>query len=301
MPAWSYAQYLAAKKTVDDRALNSGVLDWVITRSRSMPAPARVLELGAGLGTMPARLLELGALSDARYTLVDSDPQLLAAARNWLETWSSQHGLRARRDGEGLILSGDETSLALTFSCCDIDGFLDQPDHRGAYDLLIANAVLDLVDASTMVPRLVGLLASGGAYWFSVNFDGETIFLPEHPNDAQFMRVYHRSMDERVRDGRAAGDSRTGRHLFGHLRASGAGIARAGSSDWVVFAEAGRYPADEATFLRHILHTIDEELQRHADVDRAALAEWIALRTAQVERGELVFIAHQLDFAGERR
>jgi hypothetical protein len=65
-----------------------------------------------------------------------------------------------------------------------------------------------------------------------------------------------------------------------------------------VFAEHGRYPADEAIFLRSILQTIHEELKRHADVDRAALAEWIELRMAQLERGELVYIAHQLDFAG---
>jgi SAM-dependent methyltransferase len=301
MPTRSYAEYLAAKKTVDDRGLNSGVLAWVTERLHRLPAPARVIEIGAGLGTMPARLVELGALFNARYVLVDSDAELLADARTWLEAWSSQRGLCTQRDGDTLIVSGEKTSLALTFQCCDVDRLLDRAAQRNAYDLLIANAVLDLVDASAAVPRLLGLLAFGGAYWFSVNFDGETIFLPEHPNDLQLMRVYHRSMDERVRDGRCAGDSRTGRHLFGHLRAAGARIARAGSSDWVVFAEDGRYPADEAKFLRHILRTIEGELQRHADVDRSALAEWIELRTAQLQRGELVYIAHQLDFAGEPR
>jgi hypothetical protein len=277
------------------------VLDWVIARLRSLPAPARVLEVGAGLGTMPARLLELGSLSNSRYTLLDSDAQLLSEARSWLEAWCSERKLQTRRDGDTLIVSGENTSLALTFVHCELDSFLERTAPRGAHDLLIANAVLDLVDASSAVPRLLGLLAPGGAYWFSVNFDGETIFLPEHPNDAQFMRVYHRSMDERARDGHSAGDSHTGRHLFGHLRAAGARIARAGSSDWVVFAEDGRYPADEANFLRHILRTVDKELRRHPEVDRNALSEWIALRTQQLERGELVYIAHQLDFAGEPR
>ena len=45
-----YARYLAAKTTVDDRALNRHVLAEL---RRLMPAGApRVLEVGAGLGTM---------------------------------------------------------------------------------------------------------------------------------------------------------------------------------------------------------------------------------------------------------
>lgn len=49
-------------------------------------------------------------------------------------------------------------------------------------------------------------------------------------------------------------------------------------------------------FLRFIMRTGDEELQRHEDVDRTELAQWNALRYAQIDRGELACIAHQLDF-----
>jgi hypothetical protein len=53
-----YARYLAAKTTVDDRALNRHVLAEL---RRLMPAGApRVLEVGAGLGTMVARLMDWG-------------------------------------------------------------------------------------------------------------------------------------------------------------------------------------------------------------------------------------------------
>jgi hypothetical protein len=61
---------------------------------------------------------------------------------------------------------------------------------------------------------------------------------------------------------------------------------------------ASGYPADEAYFLRHILHTIDEELKRHAEISRSELSAWIQARSAEIDRGELVYIAHQLDFAG---
>jgi hypothetical protein len=114
------------------------------------------------------------------------------------------------------------------------------------------------------------------------------------------MRAYHRDMDERVRYGRPAGESRTGRHLFHQLRAAGAPALAGGSSDWVVSAGPdGKYPDDEASFLRSILSTIRDALQSRRDwVDPADLADWLAVRERQVAAGELVYIAHQLDFAG---
>jgi hypothetical protein len=114
------------------------------------------------------------------------------------------------------------------------------------------------------------------------------------------MQAYHRDMDERVRYGRPAGESRTGRHLFHHLRAAGAPALAAGSSDWVVSADPdGHYPGDEADFLRSILSTIQDALRSRPDwVDPAAVAGWMAVRGRQLAAGELVYIAHQLDFAG---
>ena len=60
-----YARYLAAKTTVDDRALNGHVLAEL---RRLMPAGApRVLEVGAGLGTMVARLMDWGVVGAGEY------------------------------------------------------------------------------------------------------------------------------------------------------------------------------------------------------------------------------------------
>ena len=76
------------------------------------------------------------------------------------------------------------------------------------------------------------------------------------------MQAYHRDMDERIRYGRPAGESRTGRRMFHHLRAAGAPALAAGSSDWVVYAgQDGNYPGDEAYFLRSILNTIQNALR----------------------------------------
>ncbi|MFL6095158.1 MAG: hypothetical protein ACJ71Y_06880, partial [Blastococcus sp.] len=79
---YAYTRYLAAKKTVDDRALNRSVLAEL---RRLMPrGEPRILEIGAGLGTMVARLLEWQVVTAGEYVLLDVDPRLLRDSRAWL-------------------------------------------------------------------------------------------------------------------------------------------------------------------------------------------------------------------------
>ncbi len=290
---WDYARYLAAKTTVDDRALNRPVLAEL---RRLMPAGTpRVLEVGAGLGTMVARLMDWGAVGAGEYTLLDADQQLLDGSRRWLCDWAAARGLSSVLLPDGLQL-GD---LRVRLVHAELGSYLEAA-HEALADVLIANAVLDLVDVPTVLPGLLRLLAPGGAYWFTINYDGESIFAPGHPRDDQIMQAYHRDMDERVRYGRAPGESQTGRHLFHNLRAAGAPALAAGSSDWVVSAGPdGSYPGEEAYFLRSILNTIQNALRNRPDrVEPAHLADWLAVRGRQLAAGELVYVAHQLDFAG---
>jgi len=144
-----------------------------------------------------------------------------------------------------------------------------------------------------MLPAMLRLLGAGRPFWFPVNYDGDMIFEPAHPDDALLMKIYHRSLDQR-----RAGESRTGRHLFRHLAEAGATLLAAGGSDWVVHPTGGRYEADEEYFLHHLVRAIDEELERHPEIDPRTLARWVELRHGQARRGELVYVAHQLDFVG---
>jgi hypothetical protein len=290
---FDYARYLAAKVTVDDRALNRHVLAELL---RLMPAGApRVLEAGAGLGTMVARLMGWGAIGNGEYVLLDADRKLLDRSRQWLRDWAAARGLRSDPLPDGLWV-GD---IRVRLVHAELGGYLAAA-HGAQADVLIANAVLDLVDVPAILPGLLRLLVPGGVYWFTVNYDGESIFEPGHPHDDQIMRAYHRDMDERVRYGRPAGESRTGRRLFHHLRAAGAPALAAGPSDWVVSAGPdGNYPGDEAYFLRSILTTIQNALRDRQDrVEPEDLTGWLAERRRQLAAGELVYIAHQLDFAG---
>ena len=287
---YAYSRYLSAKRSVDDRALNRHVLDQL---RRLVPAgPARILEIGAGLGTMVARLLEWQVVRSGEYTLLDVDPRLLADARRWLGGWAAARGVPSRPLPDGLQL-GD---LRVRLVEAELGSYLEAGRGEPA-DVLIAHAFLDLVDVPEVLPGLLRLLVPGGVYWFTVNFDGESIFQPDHPGDDDVLRAYHGSMDERVRYGRPAGHSRTGRRLFHSLRAAGAPPLAAGPSDWVVHAGPdGAYPDDESWFLSSILQTIEDAWDDGAEP--AGLADWMAARRRQVLSGELLYVAHQLDFAG---
>lgn len=291
--SYDYTRYLAAKTSVDDRALNRHVLSEL---RRLMPSRApRVLEIGAGLGTMVGRLLDWGVIDGGEYTLLDVDRQLLHDSREWLRDWAASQGRPCEAIPDGLRVDG----LHVRFVPAELGRYLETGDAgRGQpADVLIANAFLDLVDVPATLPALLQLLVPGGLYWFTINYDGESIFSPDHARDVQIMRAYHQDMDERVRYGRPAGDGRTGRHLFHHLRAAKAPVLLAGSSDWVVHADPdGAYPHDEAYFLGRILRTVADALEDR--VEPAELAEWVAERERQLACGELVYIAHQLDLVG---
>ena len=272
---YDFIRYLAAKKSVDDRALNKDV--WRVF-AEMMPANPDILEVGAGIGTMVERLAAWGALKRGRYTAVDHNPLTIQTARQRRQTLPD--------------------AIHLTLTAADAFDFLAQTEQT--WDVLIAHAFLDLVDIPSALPQLFSRLQPGGLFYFSLNFDGATILQPEiDPElDGLIERLYHQTMDERVVDGRSSGDSHSGRHLFGHIRQAGGQILAAGSSDWVVFAGANGYPADEVYFLHFIIHTIEQALSNHPALAQARFADWIARRYAQIEAGELVYIAHQIDFLG---
>ena len=58
----------------------------------------------------------------------------------------------------------------------------------------------------------------------------------------------------------------------------------------------GKYPADEGYFLHFILNFFESSLKAHAELDAAEFESWLTKRHGQIERGDLVYIAHQMDF-----
>lgn len=302
-PTYSFIRYLSAKKTVDDRALNRHVWDTMAnaTCEAATEDTLRVLEVGAGIGTMVERLLERGALTQAEYTMLDAQPANIEEAWRRLPAWACEREFVTFAEaGSRLRLRRGEQLVYVAAEAVDLFDFIAREQGERAWDLLIAHAFLDLMDVPTRLPQLFSLLRPNGFFYFTINFDGVTIFEPalDRYLDQRIVRLYHQSMDERITDGAPAGDSRTGRHLFHHLRAAAAEILAAGSSDWVVHANAGEYRADEAYFLHFIINTIASELTGHPELNAAHFDDWVAERHAQIELGELIYIAHQIDVFG---
>ena len=293
MIEYSIVRYLQSKQPVDDRALNRQVLDALQRFVKGSSATPRVLELGAGVGTMVSRLADWSILRRAQYTLIDRDADSLAAARRHLEAW----GTVTESSMDAIAVEKGDARLDVEFVRADLFDFLATPARRGTYDLVFANAVLDLTDLQPTLPRIWKVLAPGAAYWFTINFDGESIFLPQHALDDAVVSRYHESMTADA-GGTRAGHPQTGRRLLEAIPASGASLLAAGSSDWIVFPTQRQYPGDEAYFLHHILDFVRGALADHPRLDPAALGSWLHARHEQVERGELIYIAHQLDVFG---
>ena len=290
----NFREYLDAKRTVDDRALNRRVCRRF---GDELPDSARILEIGAGIGAMVERLHSWNCLPRrTHYTALDIDPENVATARERLLASGFEPS------GDDVQLTGGDRRLTVSFEVADAVEFTARTDER--WDALVGHAVLDLFDLESALPTFLSVLEPGGLCYFPITFDGGTIFDPPHPLDSRVERLYHEQM------GGGNGSSDAGRRLLAGLRAregeetrEGNGTATtvlaAGSSDWLVYPQDGSYPADEARFLRYILEIIDGVLDE-CDIDAEAFAEWRGTRNEQVERGELVYVAHQLDVLAKR-
>ncbi|MFZ5450040.1 MAG: class I SAM-dependent methyltransferase [Thermodesulfobacteriota bacterium] len=316
----AYIRYLAAKKALDDRSLNSQVWNRLAqaVRGRSNAAPLRVLEVGCGIGTMLERLLDWGLLNQAIYTGIDLEAEFIREARLRLGAYAAPKNADLNplppnplppgegkfkgpgQRGESLLLRTTGVKVRATWEAADLLDFMDRKEGKSYWDLIVAHAVLDLMDLPTTLPRLLSLLVPGGIFYFTLNFDGATILEPtiDPDLDCRIETLYHRTMDTRRHRGKPAGSSVTGRRLLRGLKIAGARLAAAGSSDWVVFPGPDGYPGDEAYFLHFIIDTIGRALTGHPDLDSDTFQAWLARRRRQIDSAELIYIAHQLDVMG---
>ena len=287
--------YLTAKRTIDDRALDRRVWDrFVAARpDGNRDDPVRIVEVGAGVGSMVARLAAWQSLpQNVSYRAVDLDSACVTAARERLPNWLEDAGYDVESHTEGLVATrvdgSSETHLEVTLEVAD--GFALDDDA----DAVIGAAVFDLVDLESTLARVRGLLRDGGVLYAPITFDGGTRFAPAHPLDGQIERHYHRHMDE-IRD--QPGSSRAGRDLLEAAPKCGFDVVAAGGSNWLVRPRNGGYPGNEATVVAHVLETIEGALADYPSsvLEPSTREQWLETRRTQLDRGELVFVAHHLD------
>lgn len=289
-----FRRYLAAKRTVDDRALDRRVFDRVATEVTRLDEergerPLRVLDVGAGLGATLERLVERDVLPAAvEYTLVDIQATNVDAAREHLPRWAADAGYEATETSSGLRIETDDRRIEVGFAVADAFEYVE----TDTWDLVVGHAFLDLFDTRRAFDALRDGIRLGGCWYFPITFDGGTVLRPtvDPALDARIERAYHAHIDD-------GGDSHAGRHLLARANETDTVLA-AGGSDWVVHPRSEGYPADEAFFLRYIVDTIADALDGTAAFEPRALAGWAAARHRQIDRDELVYVAHQLDVLG---
>lgn len=299
--ALDFQRYLLAKRTVDDRAMNGRVWEaftaWLGVRPDH--GRAELLEIGAGVGTMFERLVARGVLAWGAYTAVDADPGNTQRARERLGSWAGARGAIVREAGpRRQRIIGEGVDVQASFVTSEALQYARLHAGRQTWDALLAHAFLDLVNLSRALAALRPLIRPAGVMYATLNFDGDTIFQPDIDPalEQPILAAYHSTMDERRVDAQPSGEAHTGRHLFGELATAGFELLEAGASDWVVFPRCSAYPADEAFFLRFIVGTVVQAVTGHVDVQQGLLEQWANVRMQQIDRGELIYIAHQMDF-----
>ncbi|MES3161815.1 MAG: class I SAM-dependent methyltransferase [Halorubrum sp.] len=289
-------EYLTAKRSVDDRALNRRVWDRFVSqleaRASETDRPLRVVEVGAGVGSMVARLADWEQLpGTVSYRAVDVEPACVAAARERVPEWLSAAGYTTAVRDDGTVIADHptrDTRFEIGFETADARGITDEADA------VIAAAFFDIVDPDRLLTSVHDVLRRGGVLYAPCTFDGATHFSPAHPDDDRIETAYHRHMDE-VRE--IPGSSRAARHLVERAPKHGYDVEAVGGGDWVVRPRAGTYPAEEAVFLEHLLATIDEALADYppAELDPSIREEWGRTRRSQLADGEFGLVAHHLD------
>ncbi len=282
----SFEDYLEAKRIVDDRSLNQRV--WGLFREALGGGQRRVLEIGAGTGTMLSRLDEWGVSGTLDYTGIEPDPSLRSKAekRHFSESW------KVRFEGDTL------------------------DTITGSFDTVLANAVLDILPPAESLAKIRSLLEPGGLFYATITFDGLTVFQsPESVDgDQDVLGAYHLAMDSRMLTGEGHGGAESGRRILSALPDAGFGLLAAGSSDWVIAPGHDGYLPEERILVTWLLGTIDravtavlrdprldeERRRRGIELSTGSLRRWIDTREHQLSQDRLVVIAHQLDFCCQK-
>ena len=290
----TFEEYLEAKRAVDDRAINRRVWDAFVDSFGSVGSQEpphhsrRILEVGAGSGTMVDRLSEWGVKGPLEYTGIEPNASLAARAR--------------------LRLTPRDWSVR--FLDTDLAG------ATGLFDVVLAHAVLDILQPAESLRRIVELLHPQGLLYATITFDGLTVFEPiiDPELDRQVIDAYHLAMGSRSITNQGDGGPQAGRRIVSELPSFGLDLLAAGSSDWVIAPTSRGYPLGDVTVARWLLQTIhravndtiedprliQERKRLHISMDSDALEKWVDQRSNQLEERRLVVIVHQIDFCSRK-
>lgn len=322
-----FPSYLEAKIEIDDRSLHPRLLAAVRRRLRRSEG-LRLLDLGTGTGAMIRRLLRRAPGVRGELVGLDPDRESLELAGRCIRRQLGARGyvvdveenpgqieVVATGGGTPAFRPGSAASEGVRVRL--VPGGLLEGEAVGglgcrSFDLVTANALLDLLPIEKALEAIRRLLRPGGWLYATINYDGLTALFPpdEEPElERRLLERYDLSMEERRAGGQSTGGRWSGRRLCRSLPGCGYAIRDAGASDWMVFPGTGGRAGGRAgaracspgrrVFLRTLLTFMAREGLAAGGLDPAQLRRWYARRLEAVERGTLGLITHQLDVLAE--
>lgn len=286
-------EYFEAKAYVDEKSLHEPTKSLFLTLARELKG--RVVDLGCGSGKMLQRLLKWGVPKSTTYIGVDSDPRVIKPFERAFNTFFGQVQTSAKENEIEISAPGGIQILLYTREAED---FLREESQ---FEVITSCSFFDLVNIYSLLPLVYEKLRRGGLGYFVCNFDGETYFEPiiSSELDERVVRLYHDSMRRRNLElGIPDGEYRSGRKLAPIWQRCGGRVLSLGSSDWVIYPRYGEYPKEERYLLESILNFVAQSLRGYSEIAPEEIDFWIGERKRQLENGELIFVAHNLDFLG---
>ena len=266
------ADWLELREPHDARARSIAL---ALRLSAALPARPRLLDLGAGTGSLFRWLAPILNRPQA-WTLVDADVTLIEFAFDTIAD-------RAVSVGFEVSAPNKRTLLVHTPSgAWRVEGLVrdlyDAPDGLplDKADAVVCTALCDIVSRPWVENMAAGLNLP---FYSALNVVGDARFLPPHPSDGIIARGFRR--DQR-RDkgfgGPSLGPDAT-RAMAAAFRAEGFEVATA-PSPW-------RIGAAETRMLTEFASGHASAALRHTPRGRAAVQAWATARTAQARRGRL--------------
>jgi SAM-dependent methyltransferase len=258
------AEWLALREPADHRARNRDLL-LALADAFAGRDQVSVVDLGCGTGS------NLRACADhlprlQHWRLVDSDPALLAAAREQLLRWSD-HGVT---DQGGLTLSRGDRTIAVTFLAADLAADLDEA-LAPSPDLVTAAALFDLVAEEWISGFASRVAATGAAFYTALTYDGREEWAPLHSADAAIAAAFHAHQRRDKGFGPASGPQAT--EVLDHAFTALGYETRTADSPW-------RLAESEKPLIDELAAGIAAAVRQTGRVEEADIASWLASRRA---------------------
>lgn len=249
----------------------------------------RVLDLGTGTGNNVRELAPVLA-GHQRWTLVDSDPDLLHGADARFRDWARSLGWQVDRVGSGLSLTGPGCDITLEPVRLNLATELGSLD-LAAFDGLTAAALLDLVSSEWAEQAITAWAVFGRPALFALTVDGRLRWHPSHRDDAWIGELFRCDMASDKGFGPALG-ARAGAFAGDRLIAAGYDVATAPTT-WNV--EAG-----DREMLDALVRFVETATERQTSEDPSRARAWLATRREQAAAGRLSATVGHIDILASR-